>query len=445
MNYSERFENVTVMGAAGKMGSGILLLTAMEMADLRLKPENKGKRFLLYALDVSQDTLAGLMKYIRSQVLKAAEKKIVSLRQVYADRQDLVENCEIIDQYISDVLELIRPVTTLESAYESTLVLEAASENPKLKTKLFAQINRHNQRQPWFFTNTSSIPIGYMDKKAKLDGRILGVHFYNPPAVQKLVEVIRADTTRPELAEFASRFIQSLAKVEVPSHDVAGFVGNGQFMREALHGLKEVLRLSKKMPFTDAVYMVNKVSQDLLIRPMGIFQLIDYVGIDVCQYIMKVMAPHVKGERIHSPLLDRFMAQGVRGGQNHDGSQKDGFLKYEKGRPTAIYDPETQQYVAMAEIAPRCDEQLGPSPKSLVSWKAAICYANKEELFTAYFNELKVTKTMGAKLARAFAQRAKEIGRKLVADKVAFAEKDVNTVMCTGFFHAYGPINDYLD
>ena len=59
------------------MGSGILLLTAMEMADMSLKPENKGKQFLLYALDISQPALGGLMKYIQAQVLKAAEKKVV--------------------------------------------------------------------------------------------------------------------------------------------------------------------------------------------------------------------------------------------------------------------------------------------------------------------------------------------------------------------------------
>ncbi|MBI4648735.1 MAG: 3-hydroxyacyl-CoA dehydrogenase family protein, partial [Bacteroidia bacterium] len=72
MDYTERFQNVTVIGAAGKMGSGIVLLTAMEMADLSLKPENKGKPFILNAMDVSDAGLSGLMKYIRAQVIKAA-------------------------------------------------------------------------------------------------------------------------------------------------------------------------------------------------------------------------------------------------------------------------------------------------------------------------------------------------------------------------------------
>jgi 3-hydroxyacyl-CoA dehydrogenase len=444
MNYTERFENVTVMGAAGKMGSGILLLTAMEMADMSLMPENKGKQFLLYALDISQPALSGLMKYMQAQVMKAAEKKAVALRKVYAERRDLIENSDIINQYVMDVMNIIRPVTTVESAYESTLIFEAASENPDLKIKLFSQINQNNKREPWFFTNTSSIPIGYLDKEAKLDGRVLGVHFYNPPAVQKLVEVIKGESTKQELADFASQFIKSLRKIEVPSHDFAGFIGNGHFMRDALYGMSEAQRLTKDMSFVEAVYAINKVTQDLLIRPMGIFQLIDYVGIDVCQYIMKVMAPHVKDENIHSPLLDKFMEIGVKGGQNHDGSQKDGFLKYEKGKVTGIYDPDKKQYVAVADIAAKCDERLGAAPKSILPWKAVVGNPKKEEIFKAYFAELETMNSLGAQLAKEYAKRSKAIGQKLVMDKVAFNEKDVNTVLLTGFFHAYGPINDYL-
>jgi 3-hydroxyacyl-CoA dehydrogenase len=445
MNYQERFQNVTVIGAAGKMGSGILLLTALEMADLSLKPENKDKTFILYAMDIDQKALSGLICYIRVQVLKAAEKKVVQLRKVYADRRELIENSEIIEQYVNDVMTIIRPVTTLESAYDSTLIFEAASENPALKVKIFSQINKNNPHKPWFFTNTSSIPISHLDHEAQLEGRILGVHFYNPPAVQKLVEVIKAEKTLPEVAEFASQFIRSLRKTEVPSHDFAGFIGNGHFMRDALYGMNETMKLTKEMTFPEAVYVINKVSQDFLIRPMGIFQLIDYVGIDVCQYIMKVMNPHVKDEEIHSPLLDQFMELGVKGGQNSDGSQKDGFLKYEKGRVAGVYDPGKKAYLPVAELAAKCDKLLGPPPASIVPWKTAVGIPDKDGLFKKYFAELKSMDTMGAKLAKAYAANSKAIGLKLVESKVAYNEKDVNTVLLTGFFHAYGPINDYLN
>jgi len=445
MNYTERLSNVTVLGAAGKMGSGILLLTALEMVDLSLKPENKGKVFVINAIDVSSEALAGLMRYIRVQALKAAEKKTVQIRAAYADRADLIDNEEIIMQYVDDVMVTIRPAVNLEVAYNSTLIFEAIKEDPELKVKLLSQLDKNNPHKPWYFTNTSSIPITQLDEKANLGGRIIGFHFYNPPAVQKLVEVIKSAHTLPEVEEFALQYAKSLRKVVVPSADFAGFVGNGHFMRDALHGIGEAEKLARDVSLPEAIYMVNKVSQEYLVRPMGIFQLIDYVGVDVCQYIMSVMNPFLKDEDLHSDFLDILIEQGILGGQFADGSQKDGILKYEKGRPVGVYNPDTRQYVMIADFQDSCDEKLGAMPGSMQPWKSVAFSGRKEEMLTAIFNEIKTMDTLGARLAKEYAKRSKEIGLQLVADKVAFTEKDVNTVLLTGFFHAYGPINNYLD
>jgi 3-hydroxyacyl-CoA dehydrogenase len=446
MNYDEKLQNVSVLGAAGKMGSGILLLTAVEMADLSLKPENKGKTFCLNAIDVSHEGLAGLMKYLKDQVLKIAEKKTVMLRNLYKDRADLIENEEIIREYVFEVMNIVRPVTTVESAYNSTLVFEAVIENIDLKKKLLTQINENNPNKPWFFSNTSSIPIHVLDDVASLSGRILGFHFYNPPAVQRLVELITTPKNPSEMVEFAKAFAKNLKKVLVPSNDFAGFIGNGHFMRDSLHGIHEVELLAKEMPFTEAVCMINKVSQDFLIRPMGIFQLIDYVGIDVVQFIMKVMNPYLPDEDLHSDLLDKMINLGVKGGQRSDGSQKDGFLKYEKNKPVAIYDPNVKGYVNVSEFQVKCDEKLGALPASWKPWKVVNFSKDKKEvILTSYFKELQNTKTLGAELARKYHLRSNEIGNKLVSDHVANNKEDVNTVMLTGFFHAFGPVNDYLN
>ena len=444
MKYNERLQNVTVLGAAGKMGSGILLLTAVEMADLSLKPENKSKTFVLNAMDVSPEGLAGLMNYLRAQVLKLAEKKTVLLRKVYADRKDLIENREIIDQYIFDVLNIVRPVTKLEAAYDSNLIFEAVSENKDLKVKLLSQIDQNNKNNPWFFTNTSSVPINIIDREANLEGRILGFHFYNPPAVQKLVELINTDDTDKEMIEFSLEFAKKLRKIIVPSNDYAGFIGNGHFMRDTLHGISEVENLTKEMSFAEALYSVNKITQDFLVRPMGIFQLVDYVGIDVVQFIMNVMNPFLDDENLHSPLLDKMIEIGVKGGQNSNGSQKNGFLKYEKGKVVAIFDPEKKDYVEINSFKEKCDAVIGDIPDAKVSWKSIIRNRKKDEVLKDYFNTLKTMDTKGAKLAVKYGDRSKEIGKKLVADNVAHNEDDVNTVMLTGFFHAYGPVNEYF-
>lgn len=444
MVYSDKLQNVTVLGAAGKMGSGILLLTAVEMADLSLKPENKGKAFVVNAMDVSKEGLAGLMLYMRNQVQKIAEKKTIALRKAYADRLDLVENEEIINQYIFDVMNIVRPTTRVESAYDSGLIFEAVSENRTLKVKLVAQIDQNNPEKPWFFTNTSSVPIHLIDEEAKLGGRILGFHFYNPPAVQKLVELIVTDKTNHEMVEFSKEYAKQLGKVVVPSNDFAGFIGNGHFMRDALHGIQTVEKLAGEMTFPEAVYTVNKVTQEFLIRPMGIFQLIDYVGIDVVQFIMNVMNPFLPGEDLHSNLLDKMIGFGVKGGQYSDGSQKNGFLKYDKGKPVAIFNPSDKSYVSINDIKDKCDKLLGPAPASLIPWKAAVKVKDKEQVFGKIFSEMKSMDTPGAKLAVEYGRKSDAIGKKLVADKVAHSAADVNTVLLTGFFHAYGPVNEYF-
>ena len=414
------------------------------MADLSLKPENKSKTFVLNAMDVSPEGLAGLMSYLKAQVQKLAEKKTVLLRKVYADRKDLIENREIIDQYIFDVLNIVRPVTKLEAAYDSNLIFEAVSENKDLKVKLLSQIDKNNKNKPWFFTNTSSVPINIIDNETGLEGRILGFHFYNPPAIQKLVELITTDDTDKEMTEFALEYAKKLKKIIVPSNDFAGFIGNGHFMRDALHGISEVENLTKEMSFAEALYSVNKITQDFLVRPMGIFQLVDYVGIDVVKFIMNVMNPFQDDEDLHSSLLDKMIELEVKGGQNSNGSQKDGFLKYEKGKPVAIFDPEKKEYVEINSFNEKCDKIIGNIPDTKVSWKSIIRNRKKDEVLKDFFNTLKTMDTKGAKLAVKYGSRSKEIGKKLVADNVAHNEDDVNTVMLTGFFHAYGPVNEYF-
>ncbi|MBL7094437.1 3-hydroxyacyl-CoA dehydrogenase family protein [candidate division KSB1 bacterium] len=444
MTYVNRLQNVTVLGAGGKMGSGILLLTAMEMTDLSLLPENKDKDFIINAVDVSDKALSGLMDFLKTQVTKAAEKKTVILRETYKDRSDLIENSDIIKQYVFDVMKIVRCTTRLEPCYDSTLIFEAIKEDPDLKVKILSQIVGNNKKSPWFFTNTSSIPIHELDESAKLDGRILGFHFYNPPAVQKLAELISSDSTQKEVIEFALQYAKKLRKTIVHSNDVAGFIGNGHFMRDALFGISEVERLSEKGSFVEAVYKINKVSQDFLIRPMGIFQLVDYVGLDVCSYIMSVMNSRLSDQNLHSSLLDSLIVKGVVGGQFADGSQKDGLLKYEKGRPVGIYNPDEEEYTLISEFQEKCDKELGTLPKATLPWRAVIGNPAKKDILSDHFKELNSMKTLGAELAGNYGEQSKKIALQLVTDNVARNEEDVNTILLTGFYHSYGPINEYF-
>jgi 3-hydroxyacyl-CoA dehydrogenase len=444
MNYSQKLQKVAILGAAGKMGSGITLLTILEMASQLLKPENSGKNYVLYAIDVSDEGLTGLQKYLRSQILKVAEKKTVFLRKVYENRKDLIENEEIIHHYVNEVMSILRPVKSLEAAYEAYLVFEAISENMELKTKIFSAINQNNPNQPWFLSNTSSIPIGELDRSANLGGRIIGFHFYNPPAVQKLVELISSDQTIAGLKEFSLEFAKNLGKKVILSNDVAGFIGNGHFMRDALFGIHLAERLTKELSLPEAILAVNKISQEYLIRPMGIFQLMDYVGIDVCQLIMKVMHPHFPEETIQSDLIDLMCQQGVKGGQNSDGSQKDGFMKYEKNQPVAVYNPDTKKYIAVETLLEKVQSFLGKTPAELKPWKTIVNDPDKDKILTEIFSGLNFKETAGAQFAIEYFKNSAAIAKQLVSGKVALSENDVNAVLMNGFYHAYGPANSYL-
>jgi 3-hydroxyacyl-CoA dehydrogenase len=233
----------------------------------------------------------------------------------------------------------------------------------------------------------------------------------------------------------------------VPSNDFAGFIGNGHFMRDAIHGMNEAEALAeeKHIPLYKAIYMVNKVSQDYLVRPMGIFQLIDYVGVDVVSFIMSVMNPHHEEEEISHKMLNKMLEQGVKGGQYSSGAQKDGFLKYKGGKFTAVWDMHKQEYVDVDTFQEECDEMLGDLPDSAVAWKAILRNKNKEALVEAFVKDLKEMNDLGARLAIRYGRRSKEIGKELVNRNVAQNADDVNTVMLTGFFHAYGPVNNFFD
>jgi len=444
MDYDNKLQSVAVLGAAGKMGSGILLLTAVEMADLSLKEENRGLTYSIQAIDISNESLSGLMKYLRTQILRIGEKKMVWLRSVYAQRADLIENSQILQQYVFDVMNLVRPTIRLEAAYDCHIIFEAIKEDPAVKIDIFRKIEAANPNKPWFFTNTSSIPIGELDKGAGLGGRVIGFHFYNPPAVQKLVELISSPTTLPVLEAFAMEYASKLGKLVVRSNDKAGFIGNGHFMRDALFGIREAGRLATSRPFYEAAWMINKVTQDYLVRPMGIFQLMDYVGLDVMNFIMGVMDPYYPAEEISSRYLMDCVKAGVKGGQNADGSQKDGIFSYEKGKPVRVFDLENLRYVDIDEFSESVVSWLGPLPKTYLPWKQVVGSKTKDEYFTGHFAEIKGMDTQGAQIALDYAKQSKRIGLQLVADGIAKSEDDVNTVLLTGFFHAVGPINTYV-
>jgi len=458
MNLDEHFEQVTVIGAAGKMGCGISLLLAQEMARLKNLPENRGRTYRLNLIDARGKGLEELLEYIQTQSAKQANRKIDTVRPMYQGGEAPRTDEQIVRAFVADTLSVIRTSTALREARDSRLVFEAVPEREPLKIDILKQLKETCPGGTFFLSNTSSIPIGFLDREAGLGGRVIGFHFYNPPPVQKLVELIPAQTTRPELTEMAHEIARRLGKTAVPSRDIAGFIGNGHFVRDALHAIGEVERLHDHPDSSacsaefEAIYALNKVSQEGLLRPMGIFQLIDYVGLDVFSSIMQVMARHIDIERaassfretFHADLIDRMLSKKVLGGQHPDGSPKDGFFQYKGRQLVGVYTLDREEYVSLQNgTMARVDRALGAL--GIVGWKELLNAPDRAQKLRDHFARLAALDTLGARLTMAYLRASRCIGEKLVSDGVAESPEDVNTVLVSGFGHLYGPFNDYQE
>ena len=443
MNLDERFERVAVIGAAGKMGSGIALLAAQELVRLKNLPANRNRSYRLDLFDVRREGLDDLLKYIGAQAAKRAEKKMDAVRPLYAGRVDLQSDEQIARAYLEDTLSIIKTGTTLAQCAEARIVFEAVPEIEALKIDILRKLKAECSAEAWFLTNTSSLPIGYLDAQAQLGGRLVGFHFYNPPAVQKLLELIVAPGTLPELSAAAHEIGTRLGKKIVPAHDIAAFIGNGHFIRDGLHACSAVTRLVERLGEPWAIYAVDKISREGLVRPMGIFQLVDYVGLDVFSCITNVMSAHIKGQTFRAELVERMLAAGVKGGQKPNGAQKDGFFQYVDNQPAGVYSLEQKAYLPLASGVAEVDKVLGPLAASDMTWKNLLKDPEREAKLKSHFAQLLTAKTLGAEMTLAYHKASRAIGQKLVSDGVAATPQEVNTVLIEGFHHLYGPINEY--
>ena len=440
MTLDERLQNVTVLGAGGKMGCGISLLLAQEMTLQKLTNENKN--YILKLIDINPDALTGLQDYLKKQCQKYAIKNFESMGQFFPGQNEE----EMANSFVEKMSSIINPSTDIKTASGSLMIFEAIIENIDLKVSVLKQLKEICSKETYFLSNTSSVPIKLLAGNSGIEGRIIGYHFYNPPAVQKLVELIIPENVEDELKNQSYELGKRLRKIIISANDVAGFIGNGHFTRDGLHAIEQVEKLRSEFSLVQAVYVMNKISQEFLVRPMGIFQLIDYVGLDVFQSILKIMNPYFENENLHSHLIDEMVAKNIKGGQFPDGSQKDGFLRYENYKPAGVYDLEKGEYLLYSDGTWKADadEKIGELPGGFNSWKDLVKDSERATKLNMYFEKLRSMETPGSSLAKDYLRKSKEIGKKLIADVVANSADDVNGVLMNGFFHLYGPINNFV-
>jgi 3-hydroxybutyryl-CoA dehydrogenase len=201
-----------------------------------------------------------------------------------------------------------------EALADCDIIIEAIIENVEEKKKTFAELDRIVKQDAIFASNTSSISITEVAAATKRADRFVGLHFFNPVPLMKLVEVVRTIATSDEAFETAYRFGQNLGKVPVRTSDKTGFIVNRLLVPYLLDAIRA---------YEEGVGSIPDIDNSMKLGcgyPMGPFTLLDFVGLDTTYYISQVMFDEFRERRFASPpLLKRLVMAGWYGRKSAKG------------------------------------------------------------------------------------------------------------------------------
>jgi 3-hydroxybutyryl-CoA dehydrogenase len=299
-------KKVGVLGC-GLMGSGIAQVTATAGLDVTV-------------LEVEQKFLDKGFGGIDKSLAKFAEKGT------------LKEPAE-------KIRARLKGTTRKEELAGSDLIIEAVIENLEEKRKMFSALDSIVKKEAIFASNTSSISITEMMTATKRPERFVGLHFFNPVPLMKLVEVIRTIATTDEVYETAYQFAKKLGKVPVRTSDKTGFIVNRLLVPYLLDAVRA---------YEEGVGSIEDIDNAMKLGcgyPMGPFTLLDFVGLDTTYYITHVMFEEFKERRFSSPpLLKRLVMAGWYGRKSGRG-----FYDYKNPEKPAAQDAALRGFVAEAQ------------------------------------------------------------------------------------------------
>lgn len=287
-------KNITVLGS-GIMGHGIAQVSAMSGYDVVLR-------------DVEQQFLDKAMDKIKWSLDKLVSKQRIS------------------EEKSSEILSRIKPMVDLKDALKNCdLMIEAVPEIMDLKRKVYAEVDAFADKKTIYASNTSTLPITEIANITSRPEKFIGIHFFNPPQLMKLVEVIPGQKTSKELVDLTMNYVKSVSKEPVLcKKDVVGFIVNRVFI-PLVHEAAWAMDRTKS-----SMLEIDSAVKFTLNFPMGIFELADFTGLDVIHKATIEM--HARDKKVINPhpLIGQLFDQKKLGQKTGSGFYDYSGEKYER-------------------------------------------------------------------------------------------------------------------
>jgi enoyl-CoA hydratase/3-hydroxyacyl-CoA dehydrogenase len=355
-------KNITVLGS-GIMGHGIAQVSAMAGYNVVLR-------------DIEQPFLDKAMEKIKWSL-----DKLVSKEKISENERD-------------EIFSRIKPIVDLKDAvHDCDLVIEAVPEIMELKKKVYAELDKVASDQVVFASNTSTLPITEIANTISRPKKFIGIHFFNPPQLMKLVEVIPGQETSDDVTNLTIKFVKSVNKIPVTCRkDVPGFIVNRLFIplvHEACYVMER-----QKIQQTE----IDSAVKFRLGFPMGIFELADFTGLDVIHKATVEM--HVRDKKVISPhpTIEQLFNEKKLGQKSGEG-----FYKYS--------DDKYERIPLSEELAKKCDPiQIIANILNNAAW---LVTNNASDI-----DEIEKAASLGLGLKKPLFETAKEIGMQKIVEEL---------------------------